>query len=192
MRSRLSLLLLLFSLVTFSQTLEKLKSDAKKICDANYNMDFDVVTNLTYPKIYEASGKAAFAEKLDSEYENSEYRMRIEIAEPLLMYSEMKTVAGKKFYIITYKNPVRYFFEAKLDAAAASEKAASLKISTLSNDVTFEPKRNSFNVRRNSKLIAVSDENTNGEWRFINFDDSTQRQFFETAFASDVKKALGF
>ena len=154
-------------------------------------MDFETVANLTYPKIYEGKGRTAFIDKLDADYQNDEYRMRLELETAIFVYSEMKTAAGKSFYIITYKNPTRFFFESKLDAAAAGEKAKALKENTQSNDVTFEPKRNSFNVRRNSKFIAVSDESTNLEWKFFNMDDPFQRTAFETIFTADVKKELG-
>ena len=126
-KTRFALLFLLIPIALFSQTFEKLKSDTQKIGDANYNMDFDVVANLTYPKVYEASGKSAFIEKLDSDYQNAEFRMRLEIVNPLFQYSEMKTIEGKKFYTITYKNPTRYFYEKKMDAATAQKKRCNIK-----------------------------------------------------------------
>ncbi|HMK07164.1 MAG TPA: hypothetical protein VK476_06520 [Flavobacterium sp.] len=191
MKTKLFALLFLTSLTGFSQSFEKLKSETKKIYDGNYTMDFEMVANLTYPKIYEEKGRTTFIDKLDTDYQNDEYRMRLELETVIFLYSEMKKAAGKNFYIITYKNPTRFFFENKLDAATAAVKASALKENTQSNDVTFEPKRNSFNVRRNSKFIAVSDESTNLEWKFFNMDDPFQRKAFETIFNTDVKKELG-
>ena len=185
------LILILSGFCATSQSLEKLKLETKKIHDANYTMDFDGIARLTYPKVYESKGISAFTEKLDSDYTNNEFRKRLEIVDPFFVYSELKVINGKKFCVITYKNPVRYFFESKMDGAIAQQKASSLKSSVMAYEVVVEPKRNSINVKRNSKFIAISDENTHGEWRFFNFDDVSQRELFEALFDINVKKALG-
>lgn len=187
----LSLLSLFFAQTAFSQSFDKLKNKTQKIYEANFTMDFDRVAELTYPKIYETQGKPAFIAYLDNDHQNDEYRMRIQMESSVFAYSEMKKIAGKSIYVITYKNPARVFFENKVDAAIATQKAAWLKARYLASEVLFEPNRNSFNVRRNSKLIAVSDETTNGEWRFFDFNDPMQRQSFDAIFAADVKKELG-
>jgi hypothetical protein len=191
MKTKLIALLLLTTATSFSQSMESLMANTKKLYDANYNMDFDAVANLTYPKIYELKGKTAFTEKLDADYQNDEFRMRLELVTPMFLYSELKKIEDKSFYIVSYRNPIRYFFESKLNADSAAKKVTWLKENNNASDVIYEPKRNSINVKRNSKYIAVSDEITNGEWKFFNFDDQSQRQSFEALFKADVKKALG-
>jgi hypothetical protein len=191
MKTKLIALLLLTTATSFSQSMESLMANTKKLYDANYNMDFDAVANLTYPKIYEQKGKTVFTEKLDADYQNDEFRMRLELLTPMFLYSELKKIEDKSFYIVSYRNPIRYFFESKLNADSAAKKVTWLKENNNASDVIYEPKRNSINVKRNSKYIAVSDESTNGEWKFFNFDDQSQRQSFEALFKADVKKALG-
>ena len=188
----LILLFILSGLSCFSQSLEKLKSETKKIYDANYTMDFDTVITLTYPKIIETIGKDAFLDKLDTDYQNEEYRMRLELVTPVYQYSEIKKIEGKTFCVITYKNPVRYFFENKLNADTATKKVTWLKESNTSQEVIFEPKRNSINVKRTSKFIAVADETTGNEWKFFNLDDINQREIFFKIFSESTKKELGF
>ena len=177
--------------VSFAQSLENLKLQAKKIYDANYTMDFDTVTELTYPKIYETLGKSAFIEKLDADYQNEEFRMRLQIVDPVFQYSEIKKIEGKSFCIITYKNPIRYFFEKKMDAATAQKKAADLKTSAQAYETIVEPKRNSINVKRNSKFIAFADESTQNQWKFINYDDLVQRERLDALLNENIKKELG-
>jgi hypothetical protein len=191
MKTKLIALLLLTTATSFSQSMESLMANTKKLYDANYNMDFDAVANLTYPKIYEQKGKTVFTEKLDADYQNDEFRMRLELLTPMFLYSELKKIEDKSFYIVSYRNPIRYFFESKLNADSAGNKVAWLKDNNNASDVLYEPIRYSLNVKRNSKYIAVSDESTNGEWKFFNFDDQSQRQSFEALFKADVKKALG-
>jgi len=192
MKTKFTICLLLVAIVSFSQSFEKLKIETRQIYDANYNMDFDAIAKLSYPKIIELlGGKLKFIEKLDSDYLNDGFRMRLQLENPVFSYSEIRKVEDKTFYIVSYYNPVRYFFETKLDADAGMKKAAQLKESTNAKTVIFEPKRNSFNVKRNSKFVAISDQTTNGEWRFFNMDDVQQRTLFYTLFSTNVKKELG-
>jgi len=191
MKSKLFLILVLLSNVSFAQSLDQLKTATKKIYDANYTMDFETVAQLTYPPMVTAMGKEKFLEKLDTDYQNEAFRMRLELVTPVFQYAPIKKIEGHSFVVVSYKNPVRYFFETKLNTVSAAEKVAELRKSNQTQDVTFEPKRNSFNVRRTSKLVAISDETTGGEWKFYNLDDVVQRQLFSTTFDAAVKKELG-
>ena len=184
-------LFLLCVCISFGQSLDNLKIQTKKICDANYTMDFDAVAELTYPKVYEAQGKAAFVEKIDIDYQNDEFRKRLQIESPVFQYSEIKKIDGKSICVITYKNPIRYFFEKPLDATTGPQKAAALKESTQAYETIYEPKRNSINVKRNSKLIVISDASTGNEWKFINTDDVSQREILNSVLNENIKKELG-
>ena len=175
----LFLLFLLSSIISFSQTLEELKTETKKLYDANYYMVFEDIVNLSYPKIVESIGENAFLDRLSLDYENKEYRMRLQLIDPVFLYSALKKIEGKTFCVITYKNPVRFFYEDKLDGNLIAQKTAFLKEKNKNAQITFEPKRNSFNVRRDSKFIAICDETTQKQWRFFNMDDTSQKQLFQ-------------
>ncbi len=86
---------------------------------------------------------------------------------------------------------MRYFFETKLTTETVAEKVIWLKQINNSRDVTFEPKRNSFNVRRTTTYVAVMDETTNNEWKFFNLDDPNQLASFQAIFDESIKKELG-
>jgi hypothetical protein len=57
-------------------------------------------------------------------------------------------------------------------------------------EVTFEPKRNSFNVKKISTFVSAMDESTNTEWKFFNFDDVNHLAIFYYLFDQSVKKEL--
>lgn len=191
MKSKIyTLLLLLVSCLTSAQTIEKLKAETKKIHDANYTMDFETITNLTYPKVISAIGKEKFQEKLDTDYQNEAYRMRLQLVNPVFQYGEFIKIDGSTYCIISYKNPVRYFYETKLDSNTSLLKANDLREKDRTKEVTFEMNRNSFNVRRISTLVAIADASTHNEWKFFNMDDVAQRQLFETLFDDTIKKQL--
>jgi hypothetical protein len=187
----LSLLFLFAGLKGFSQSTETLKTAMKKIYQVNYLMDFDGAVSLSYPKMVENIGKDVMLEKLDKFYENEEYRLRYQVETVPFQFSSVKKVGDKSFCIITCRNPLRYFFENKISSEEAAAKTIWLKEINHTKEVTFEPDRNSFNVKRISTFVAVSDETTNWEWKFFNLDDSTQKDIFNTLFDENIKTALG-
>lgn len=184
MKTKAYILFIFITINAFSQSIDKLKLEAKKLYDSNYLMEFETVADLTYPKIYEEIGKEAFIEKMDWAYQNDEYRLRLQLPNVVFQYSELKKHDEKSFYVITFKNPVRYFFEEKLTTEQAAEKKKQLQEINQTQDIIFEPARNSFNVKKTTTYIAISDESTSGEWKFFNFDDKDQREFFEKEFPS--------
>ena len=191
MKSKLILLFLFLSISTFSQSTESLKVATKKFYEANYLMDFETIVSLFYSKMAETIGKDVMFEKLEKYYENDEYRLREQLETLPFQYNAIKKIEGKSFCKITFRNPMRYFFETKLTAETASAKTIWLKQINKTKDVTFEPKRNSFNIRRQSTYIAIMDEITNNEWKFFNLDDANQLASFQTIFGESIKKELG-
>ena len=191
MKNKLSILLLFFSIVTFSQSTESLKIVTKKYYEANYLMDFETIVSLSHPLMVQTIGKDLLLEKLDKYYENEEYRLREQLETLPFQYGMVKKIEGKSFCVITFRNPMRYFFETKLTTEAAADKANWLKQINKSKEVTFEPKRNCFNVKRTSTYLAVMDETTINEWKFFNLDDANQLASFQTIFGESIKKELG-
>ena len=140
----LSLLLFFSSINCFSQTLDNLKRETKKVYDANYLMEFEAVVALSFPKIIETIGQDKMLEILDLDYQNDEFRYRLQLVNPIFIYSEIKKIDDKSYCVISYKNPVRIFYEKKLSMNDGLKKAAQIKEQTNATQVTFEPKRNSF------------------------------------------------
>jgi hypothetical protein len=191
MKNKFSILLLFFSIVTFSQSTESLKIATKKYYEANYLMDFETIVSLSHPLMVQTIGKDLLLEKLDKYYENEEYRLREQLETLPFQYGMVKKIEGKSFCVITFRNPMRYFFETKLTTETAADKANWLKQINKSKEVTFEPKRNSFNVKRTTTYLAVMDETTINEWKFFNLDDANQLASFQTIFGESIKKELG-
>ena len=191
MKNKLSILLLFFSIVTFSQSTESLEIATKKYYEANYLMDFETIVSLSHPVMLKTISKDLLLEKLDKYYENEEYRLREQLETLPFQYGMVKKIEGKSFCVIIFRNPMRYFFERKLTTEAAADKANWLKQINKSKEVTFEPKRNSFNVKRTSTYLAVMDETTINEWKFFNLDDANQLASFQTIFGESIKKELG-
>lgn len=183
-------LLFLLSGLSNAQEAEILKG-ASVLYDANYNMDFESIAELTYPQaIEQLGGKQKFVSKLDADYQNPEYRKRLQLTAPVFQVGPIKTVGSKKFCFISYRNPTRYFYETKLAPDEMNKQVIQWKQVASTKEVFGEPNRNSINVKRISKFVAVSDASTNGQWKFFNFDDLQQLDVFNSLFAAE-KAQLG-
>ncbi|HNP33258.1 MAG TPA: hypothetical protein PKN96_08195 [Flavobacterium sp.] len=184
-------LLLFISTSAFSQSTESLKTATKKLYQANYLMDFDGVISLSYPKMVETIGSEKMPEQVEKYYENDEYRLRFQLETVPFQFGEIKKIEGKSFCVITCRNPMRYFFEAKLTSETSTQKAEWLKEINKTKEVTFEPNRNSFNVKKTTIFVAVADETTSNQWKFFNLDDANQAAAFQSIFGENIKKELG-
>jgi hypothetical protein len=185
------LLLMFVSFSVFPQSAESLKASTKKIFQANYLLDFDGIALLSYPKIIETIGADNIYDKLEQHYEIDEYRLRYQLETVPFKYGEIKKIEGRSFCVITCRNPMRYTFGKKLSKEAAAKKTQDLMDINKTKEVTFEPARNSFNVKRTTTFVAVSDATTNGQWRFFNFDNAFQQDVFNSIFIESTKKELG-
>ncbi|MEO5775968.1 MAG: hypothetical protein ABIQ27_03630 [Flavobacterium sp.] len=192
MKNQITLFFLFLSIAAFSQSTESLKVATAKLYEANYLMDFDVLVYLAYPKLTESkTEKDTTLDELDLAYQNGDYRMRLQLEKVSFQFGTIKKLDAKSFCIITFRNPIRYFFETKLTDKTVAETKAWLQEINHTKDVIFEPGRNSFNVKKTTTYVAVMDDNTNKEWKFFNFDISTQQQLFKILFPKNIQKALG-
>jgi hypothetical protein len=191
---KLKNLYFLFFFITFnsfSQSIESLKTAAQKLYEANFLMDFEEIVKLSYPLMVSNIGKEVLLEKTELHYENEEYRLRYQVQSVPLQFAPIKKINEKSFCVITIRIPKRYFFESKLTLEQATEKKTWLQEINNTKEVTFEPNRNSFNVKKISTYVAVFDETTNGEWKFFNFDNTEQFGAFQSIFDENIKTALG-
>lgn len=191
MKNVLSVLILFIGFNAFPQSAESLKAAAKKLFEANYLMDFETIISYSYPKMIEVAGHDALLEKIEKHYENEEYRLRFQLQTVPFQYSEIRKIDGRSFCIIQCQNPVRYTFETKLDPETVTAKTSWLKEINKTQQVTFEPGRNSFNVRKTTIFVAITDVTTSNSWKFFNLDDKAQSESFVGIFGESLKKELG-
>ncbi|MGV3696281.1 hypothetical protein [Flavobacterium sp.] len=183
--------LLFIGFSSFGQSLESLKKDTKKFYEANYLMDFETIVSYLYPKTSEIVGTEDMLHYTEQYYQNDKYRLRLQLETVPFQYGTIKNIEGNSFCVITLRNPMRYTFEAKLTSETKTEYENQLKKTHNTNEVTFEPNRNSFNVRTTTTFVAVSNEATGNQWKFFNFDDEKHQIAFRHFFAKGIQKELG-
>ncbi len=194
MRNLLSIVaFLMFGNVAMSQTLATLKTEADNFQKAHYNMFFEGITAQSYPKMVdEMGGDAKFTAIADSEFQNDEVGKRWQIVNPQYIFGQMINDAGNKYVLITFRNPVRYFYENKLASPEIEKYVNDLKVKTGAKDVYYEEKRNTINVKQNTRFLAIANASTDGKWKFINLDEPAQIDFANKTFSKDLRTKIGF
>ncbi|MES2748537.1 MAG: hypothetical protein V4648_09155 [Bacteroidota bacterium] len=190
MKKILTPLFLLFSILSFSQTVESLKLTTNKMYEALYNMAYDDVLDLTYPKVFDITNREQLHETLDASFENRTLRKRYVMVHPTFTYSSIKKMDEKSIGIVNYTNVTRLFYEEKLTPLQVSEIKKTLTESGRYKTIRFESARNCFYTESNIKMIAIADASTQNEWKFLNY-EQVQYDVAKTVLGEASMKKLG-
>jgi hypothetical protein len=98
----------------FAQNSMQLMSGIKKLYTANFEMDFETIVSLSYPRMVDLIGKDKLTAELDNCFQNEEYRYRYQLEMVPFITHQTQKIGTQTFCIISCRNPVRYFFEKKL------------------------------------------------------------------------------
>src|SRR5690606_31751601 len=96
MKLQLSFLFLFIGAITFAQSEETLKKDEKLMYQASYNLNFDTVLDLTYPKIFELASREQLGQILRNSFQNEQFNIRLVFPEVTFKYGKIKEIEGKK------------------------------------------------------------------------------------------------
>lgn len=190
MKLKLTVLFILINFLTFSQSIESLKSECEKMYDATYTMDFEKIVMLTYPKLFEIIDKEAMLTMLDQTFQNEMLRVRLVHPKTTFAFSEVKETEGKKICIVEYPQSMRMIFEKPLTDDQKTAMETSFKTSMATKKITFEKGRNAFLIEGKDKIIAISDAQTQHQWKFINYDPN-QLELLNSMLGENVVKQLG-
>ena len=191
MRLKITLLTLLFSVVLTAQTLDDLKRNTKALYEATYNMAFDTMLDFTHPLVFKVVQREAMYGMLDSAFQNDTYRIRYVYTTPHFTYSDIKTIDNRHYSVVSYENAIRMTYENKVESEATKKNITDYLHTTFPTaTVNFEKDRNAFYIVKTDKLIAVSDEFTEGKWKFISFDEK-HTELLDAVITESVRKQLG-
>lgn len=172
----------------FSQDMNTLKTEALKSYKAGANMNYDVIFETTYPKLFDIIPKEQMKEMFSQMMENEQFVLKLVEVEPNFSFSEIKTVENKKFCVIDHRNVMVMTF--KSPVTEVEEMKSSFKEIMGAETIEFDKATNSFRIESRATLLAVSDELTNGTWKFLNKDKDNV--IFAMVFNDKIQKELGF
>ncbi len=188
MKIKVTILFLLASVLGFSQTLESMKVEVQKIYDLTIEKKYDIVLESTYPKIFEIVPKQAMKKVMDNMFDNEQMTLTIEKVNPDFTFSDFIIIEGAKYCIIEHNNKMTMKF--KEDLGEGKEFILTgLKENMKGYTVTLDEKTETFIVDGKAKMIAISDQLTNGTWKYINYNGESP--MMEKVLGKEVLKKLG-
>lgn len=181
-------LLLISSFYNYSQSFESLKINAQKAYECSAKQDFNAILDLTYPKLFTIAPREAMLKLLEDTFNgNSTFKIKMISVEPNFQFGNIKKIEDKTFCVIKHNNAMVMTFLEKIEDPKMY--LSLFKESMKTEEITFDEKTNSIKIRLISTMIAVADETTKNEWRFLNDDKSGK--MFSLLFNDNIKKELG-
>lgn len=178
----------ILSINSFAQDLASLKVGIQKIYSATTTLDYDVILESTYPKLFEIVEKEKMKEVLVSTFNGSEeMKVKLLSVDPEFSFGKIKKIGTKTFCLINHNLAMQLIFKDTIEDSKIFIKEFKKSMDTKS--VTYDKETNSFTIIVRSTMIGIHDEYTNNEWRFLNKEKGNV--LFDKLFDEAVKKELG-
>ena len=179
---------MLISFYNHAQNIDALKINANKVYDCTAKQDFNCILDLSYPKLFSIAPRETMLEVLKNSFGgNPDFKIKMITVDPNFQYGEIKKIENKTFCVIKHNNAMTMTFTEKIETPDMY--ISLFKESMKTDDITFDEKTNSINIKLISTMIAVADDTTKNEWRFLNDDKSGK--IFSLIFNDNIKKELG-
>ena len=174
------------TITVLAQDMTSLKTEALKSYKAGVSMDFDAIFRTTYPKVFDIIPEEQMQTMFDEMMENEQFSIKLVEVEPEFTFGKIKKIEGKTFCLIDHNNVMTMKFKQPLEDAESMTDI--FKSSMNAEKVTYDKATNTFRIEMRSTLIAVADELTKKQWKFLNKDKDNK--LFSMIFDEKIVKAL--
>ena len=171
----------------FAQQKSEIKPKVEDLIKNTLSNNFDKVFDETYPKIFEIVDRNQLMAVMKDAMQNDDFSITINPIDNQVELSEEKTINNAKYVLIHYNNSMSMKFNEEIEDAEAF--VGLLKMSFPDGEVTYSKTTKTFDILTPSKMLAISDEATQGEWKFLNVNES-DRPMMEMLIAEEVLKAF--
>ncbi len=162
---------ILFTTISFSQDLNALKAEIQKTYDATIALNYDKILDYTYPKLYKFIPRDKMKEALIATFNGTdEMKVKILAVDPNFNYGEIKTIDDQKICLVKHDLSMELTLKETLEEEDVEMMIDLLKSTMETEDITFDKEKTTFKINKIATMIAISDELTNNQWRFLNKD----------------------
>lgn len=162
---------ILFTTISFSQDLNALKAEIQKTYDATIALNYDKILDYTYPKLYKLVPRDKMKEALIATFKGTdEMKVKILAVDPNFNYGEIKTIDDQKICLVKHNLSMEITLNETLEEEDVEMMIDLLKSTMETEDITFDKEKTTFKINKVATMIAISDELTNKQWRFLNKD----------------------
>jgi len=177
MRTKICLVLLVVSGSLFAQATAALQAEVKRLYTAAHDIDITALTEMI------CTDDADAYAKLDNHFQNEVQKFRYVFTNAKYNFGAEKTIDGKTYYPINFRNVVRVTYFNPIDS---TEKQELLKKQFNAQSIVYDKTRNAFLITYTAKLAAIND---NG-WKFV-FLDETLPAVYGNCLTENIKNTLG-
>ncbi|WP_438965755.1 hypothetical protein [Flavobacterium sp.] len=173
-----------------AQNQETLEKETNKMYEATLKMDFDKIIEYTYPKIFDLVPKDQLKGILQQTFDNDEFKMEFVAVNPNFEYGKVSKIEEKSLAIINYKVSMTMTFYEELEQETIDLMINTFKAAGSYDEVNYDLDKKAFIIATRTKMIAVSDELTKKQWKFITY-DKKNRKIAEMLLSDSILTKLG-
>lgn len=190
MLHHISFFLLLLVPMAWTQTNDELRRNFQKMLVAMDKLDFETMVDFTYPQLVMMAGRASLLKEIRQPFEDPAIKLSFLADEGQPRFSEIQDIDNRKFCVIQRQTSIRIAFTESLPDEASASVLQNMQRSAPMRKVTFKKSENSFYSVGPEVTIAIADEQTKKQWRFLTYEPS-QRPLVQHFFGEKALKQLG-
>lgn len=184
----ITLFVLACSLTAFAQDKAALQAGLDRVYKNTTTGQYEALLADTYPKIFEVIPKEQMLKSLQSMINGPGYVLDVLEVPANFEIGEIKKVGSGYYCIVKHDLLMKMTFTQPVSDAESKTMIENLKTSMKTQEVTFNPRSNSFTMKTRADIIGISNGVTGGKWKFLN---RTGSKLMEKVLDADVRKALG-
>lgn len=186
---KIFLFLIMMPLAATAQDAASLKAETKKMFDATNNLEIEKILDMSYPKLFTIAPREEMKTAILQTFTpNDQFSLKLLPIEPNFEYGEIRKIGVQTFSIIRYDMGMEMKFTKEMGDPTMI--AGMMKQQMGAEKVDYDAEKKAIIVAKRSILLAVADDSTKGDWKFLNYDTSGA-EVFDALFSADVRKQLG-
>lgn len=135
---------------------------------ASVQKDYNSILDYTYPKVFDLVTREQMTALFDQMFNNDAFSINIMPAKnAALEISEVKEIKGCKYALLSYNSEMQLQFKTEIEISPNDMKNALL-MSFPNAKIDYDEANNTYNISLEQKNLVISDEYTQGNWRFLN------------------------
>lgn len=168
MKKILLALSLFIAFSSLAQDKKILETDATRFYKNTVDGNYELLIADTYPKVFDFIPKDKMLESLKAMLKGDGYVMDVVDAPANFEFGEIKHIANGYYSIVKHDMLMKMTFSEPIGEAEANAMVQNFKKAMKTEEVTFNPRFNTFTMRKRADFIAILNEQTAGKWKFLN------------------------
>lgn len=188
MKKYTSFLLFLILGLTFAQEKKDILPLAEDLVQKTLSGEYETVLDYTYPKIFDIVSREQMMQLFQSMLKNDQFEIMFNEIDNDLQLGDEKRIHDGKYVMVEYNNSLSIKFH-EMEGMDPDFMLNMFKNAYPDGEVSYDKTEQKFDIETISKMLAISDEYTQGEWRFLNVNDS-DRTMMQMILSEDIIKAF--